>query len=402
MTAAAQNHDPVISTQAEFDALVGRLRGRPEIAVDCEFHGEGRYHPELCLVQLASGPEIVALDPFALDLAPLGEVLADSSVAKLFHAAENDIPLLAKATGRPVSNVFDTQIAAAFAGHGSAPSYTGMVERLRGVALSKGSRFTDWAARPLSPEQVSYALDDVRYLPGVAASLREELGRRGRLGWAAMAMEEMVAKSLAPRDRSRLYLKLGRLKGLSPRQLAVLREAADWRDRRAASTNRPVQSVAPDQALLQLAYEPPRTEAEVGRIRGLQRIGGGAAGLLAAVRRALELPDADCPPAAEAGARDERAETVSSLLSTALRVRAGELGIAPSVIAGREQLDQLAAWHFAGRAGSPPEVVRPGGWRRDAAGEMLLSILDGRDSLRVSADRPGGVVITPARGGGEI
>lgn len=385
----------MIRTQADLHALVARLRNQPEIAIDCEFHGEGRYHPELCLVQLASAGEAVAMDPFELDLAPLGEILAGPSVVKVLHAAENDIPLLAKATGHPVRNVFDTQVAAAFAGHGLSPSYAALVERLCGVTLSKGSRFTDWAARPLSAEQVSYALDDVRYLLKVAAALREELARRGRLEWAEMATEEMVAKALAPRDRSRLYLRLGRLRGLSPRQLAVLREAADWRDRRAASINRPVQSVAPDQALLQLAYDTPRTESDIGRIRGLQRIGGGAHDLLASIRRATELPAADCPPAVESGPRDERTELVSSLLATALRVRANELGIASSVIAGREQLDQLAAWHFSGRPEPPPEVLRPGGWRHAATGELLLSVLDGRCGLRVSADGPGGVVITP-------
>ncbi|HEY9285707.1 MAG TPA: ribonuclease D [Pyrinomonadaceae bacterium] len=392
----------MISTQAEFDALVGRLRSGREIAMDCEFHGEGRYHPELCLVQLASEGEAVAIDPFELDLAPLGEVLADASVVKVFHAAENDIPLLAKATGQPVRNVFDTQIAAAFAGYGAAPSYTALVERVCGVTLSKGSRFTDWGARPLSKEQLSYALDDVRYLSEIAAALREVLTRRGRLEWAAMAFEEMAAKALAPRDRSRLYLRLGRLKGVSPRQLAVLREVAAWRDARAASINKPVQTVAPDQALLQLAYDLPRTEADVGRIRGLQRIGGGANGLLAAIRRGLELPPSDCPPVTEAGARDERTELVSSLLATALRVRANELGIASSVIAGRDQLEQLAAWYFSERTGPPPEVVRPGGWRRAAVGEMLLSVLDGSYIIRVSPNEPGGVAITPARGGGEI
>lgn len=392
----------MISTQAEFDALVGRLRSGREIAMDCEFHGEGRYHPELCLVQLASGGEAVAIDPFELDLAPLGEVLADASVVKVFHAAENDIPLLAKATGQPVRNVFDTQIAAAFAGYGAAPSYTALVERVCGVTLSKGSRFTDWGARPLSKEQLSYALDDVRYLSEIAAALREVLTRRGRLEWAAMAFEEMAAKALAPRDRSRLYLRLGRLKGLSPRQLAVLREVAAWRDARAASINKPVQTVAPDQALLQSAYDLPRTEADVGRIRGLQRIGGGANSLLAAIRRGLELPASDCPPVTEGGARDERTELVSSLLATALRVRANELGIASSVIAGRDQLEQLAAWYFSERTGPPPEVVRPGGWRRAAVGEMLLSVLDGSYIIRVSPNEPGGVAITPARGGGEI
>jgi ribonuclease D len=385
----------MISTDADLRALLERLRGRAEVSLDCEFHREGRYHPQLCLVQLSSGEEMAALDPFEVDLSPLGEVLADASVVKLFHAAENDLPLLADATGGTIRNVFDTQIAAAFVGHGAAPAYTVLVERVCGVSLSKRQRFTDWSARPLSKEQVAYALDDVRYLPRVAAELRAELERRGRLQWASMAFEEMAAKALAPRDPSRLYLRLGPLRGMSPRQLAVLREVAVWRDARAAEVDRPLQRVAPDEALRQIAFNPPRNAGDVGRLRGLQGIGGGAAGLLAAVRRALEMPAEDCPPVSESHERDERTELVSQMLATALRSRANELELAPTLIANRDQLEQLAVWHFAGRQGAPPEAAVPGGWKRDAAGEMLLALLEGRYSLRVKADAPGGVEIMP-------
>lgn len=385
----------MISTQADFHALLARLRGQPEIAIDCEFHGEGRYYPQLCLVQLSSGGEVVAIDPFKIDLTPLGEVLADASVLKVFHAAENDLPLLADAAGRPVRSVFDTQIAAAFVGHGAAPSYTLLVEKFCDVTLSKRSRFTDWVARPLSQEQVAYALDDVRHLLKVAAALRQELVQHGRLQWATMATEDMVAKALVPRDRARLYLKLGPFKGMSARQLAVLREVAGWRDQRAAEINRPPQSVAPNEALRQMAFEPPRTSPDVGRLRGLQSVGNGVSSLLAAVRRALEMPDADCPPVMEQRARDERMELVSLLLATALRVRANELKIAPSKIASRDQLEYLVAWYFSGRHESPPEIVHPGGWKRAAAGEMLLSLLDGRYNLCVSPEAPDGVALTP-------
>jgi len=391
----------MINTQADFHALLGRLRGQPEIAIDCEFHGEGRYHPQLCLVQLSTGGEVVAIDPFKIDLTPLGEVLADASVLKVFHAAENDLPLLADATRQPARSVFDTQIAAAFVGHGAAPAFALLVERLCGVTLSKRSRFTDWVARPLSHEQVAYALDDVRHLLHVAAALRKELVQRGRHQWVTMAIEDMVAKALAPRDRSRLYLKLGHLKEMSSRQLAVLREVADWRDRRAAEINRPPQSVAPDEALRQIAFELPRTAADVGRLRGLQRVGNRVSSLLAAVRRALELPDADCPPVMEPSARDERTELVSLLLATALRIRANELKIAPSMIASRDQLEYLVAWYFSGRHESPPEILLASGWKHAAAGQMLLSFLDGRYSLCVSPEAPDGVALTPVSPGGE-
>jgi len=385
----------MISAQADFYALLGRLRGQPEIALDCEYHREGRYFPQLCLVQISSGREVFAVDPFEIDLTPLGEVLADASVQKVFHAAENDLPLLADATGQPIRNVFDTQVAAAFIGYGAAPAYALLVERLCGVTLPKTSQFTDWATRPLSQEQVAYALNDVRHLLKVAAALRRELARRGRLQWATMATADMAAKALAPRDRSLLYLKLGPFKGMSSRELAVLREVAAWRDRRAAEINRTIQRVAPDEALRQMAFAPPRTAVDVDRTRGLQGVGNGVNGLLAAVRRALELPDAECPPVPETRIRDERTELVSLLLATALRVRANELEIAPSMIANRDQLAQLVAWHFSGRHESPPEIVIPGGWKHAAAGEMLLSFLDGRYSLCVDSDAPDGVALTP-------
>lgn len=385
----------MITAPTDFNALIGKLLGQSEIGLDCEFHREGRYHPQLCLVQLSFGKEVFAVDPFEIDLTPLGKVLADPSILKIFHSAENDIPLLADATGQPIRNVFDTQIAAPFVGFGAAPSYALLVERICGVTLPKTSRFTDWTARPLSKEQVAYALDDVRHLLDVAAVLQERLAGRGRLQWAAMATEEMVARVLAPRDRSLLYLKLGPFKGMSPRQLAVLREVAAWRDQRAAEVDRPLQRVAPDEALRQIAFEPPRTEAAIGRLRGLQGVGSGVNGLLAAVRRALALPNEDCPPVPELRARGERVELVSLLLATALRVRANEIEVAPSTIANRDQLEHLVAWHFSGRQEPLPEIVIPGGWKYAAAGEMLLSFLDGRYSLRVNPDAPDGVVLTP-------
>lgn len=385
----------MISTQAELHALLGRLQGQPEIALDCEFHREGRYHPKLCLVQLASGAEVAAIDPLAVDLAALGAVLADASVLKVFHAAENDIPLLAATTGQPVRNVFDTQIAAAFVGYGSAPAYTLLVERICGVGLSKQSRFTDWAARPLNPDQVAYALDDVRHLLQVAAVLRHELAQHGRSQWATIAIEDMLAKVLAPRDHARLYLKLGPLKHMSPRQLAVLREVAEWRDRRAAAIDRPIQSVVSDDALRQLAFEPPRTAADVDRLRGLQRVGSGIAGLLAAVKRGLELPDAACPPVLDLRSRDERTELVSLLLTTALRMRANELKLAPALIASRDQIEELVEWYFSGRSAAQPEIMLPGGWKFAAAGEMLLALLEGRAGLRIQPDAPNAVALTP-------
>jgi ribonuclease D len=392
----------MISEQAEFEALLRRLDGVRELALDCEFHTEGRYHPLLCLVQVAGGGELATVDPFQVDLRPLGAPLADESVVKLFHAGENDIPLLVTATGGPVRSVFDTQIAASFVGMGAAPAYTSLVEKLVGVRLSKASRFTDWAARPLSRDQEAYALDDVRHLREVAAALRAELERRGRLAWAAMATEEMVRKARAPRDPETLYLRLGPFHGMSRRQLAILREAAAWRDRRAAEINRPLQRVAQDDALRQLALHPPRSAADIEGLRGMQGVGKGAVALYAAVKRAQELPDAELPPAMESRTRDDRVELVVQLAAAALRSRANELGIAPGLIANRDQIAQIVAWHFAGRKADPPDLLSAGGWKRAAAGDLLLDFLDGRYSLRVNPEAADGVSLVPVREGAAV
>jgi len=388
----------MITHQRDLTALLDRLQGVDEVALDCEFEQEGRYAPELCLVQIAGGGELEALDPFEVDLAPLGGLLADESVVKLFHAGENDIPLLARATSGPVRNVFDTQIAAPFVGYRAATSYAHLVERLCGVALRKDKQYTRWAARPLDPEQITYALDDVKYLPAAASALREELTRLGRLAWAMKATDAMVAGALAPRDRSTLYLRLKLRRDMTRRQLAVAREAAAWRDRRAEEIGRSPRRIASDEALVELAAHPPRSSEDLSRRRGLQGVGRAAVSLFAAIQKALELPESDCPPALERGERDERVELTAMLLAAGLRILAAELRVAPLMIGGRDDLEHLAAWHVAGRRDPPPEIVAAGGWKGDAVGEVLLSILDGRLALRTDGSAPAGVALVPIPG----
>jgi ribonuclease D len=386
----------MITNSAELTSLVERLRKQSSIAIDCEFQGEGRYQPLLCLVQLFFEGEGHIIDPFEVDLTPLGEVLADARIEKLFHAGSNDIPLLARATGRQIENVFDTQIAAGFVGMGASPSYVSLVERVTGISLAKTSRFTDWSKRPLSTEQLTYALDDVRHLAEVSEFIKQELDRHSRTAWAHRATEEMVIRALQPRDRYQLYLRVGPHKGMSRRRLGILREVVAWRDRRAEEIDRPVGRVVNDEALRQLVFQPPHSVADLTSRRGLQGIGRAATDLLEAVQRGQALPDSELPPALISRASDERSELVSMLLATALRIRANELDIAPSVIANRDQLEALAIWHFAGRTGHAPELITPGSWKREAAGELLVAFLDGHYSLQIDPDAVDGVALAPA------
>jgi ribonuclease D len=384
----------IVSSRPDLEALVDRLRSVSQIAIDCEFQGEGRYHPLLCLVQLyfeENGQGVgLVIDPFEVDLEPLGEILADEHIEKLFHSGENDIPLLVRATGRPVRNVFDTQIAASFTGHGASPSYVALVDRLCSVRLSKTSRFTDWTKRPLDDEQYEYALDDVRYLPSMVAQLKQALDERGRLGWVEGAVEDMLQNAHQPRDRERLYLRLGPHRGMSPRQLAVLREMAIWRDARAEELDRPPGRIVSDDVLKQLGRTPPRRGEDLSQRRGMKGVGRAADALAAVAERAMQLPESELPEVVAHRQGDERVELVSILLGAVLRLRAAELEIAPTIIATRAGLDALAEWHFGGRMGAPPDFADPAGWKFEAAGRLLLEFLNGRYSLGVDADAPGG------------
>ncbi len=385
----------MIRRDVDFRSLLSTIGTETEVYIDCEFQGEGRYYPKLCLVQILAHGEAHALDPFELDLTPLGDVLADRSTVKVFHSGQNDIPLLMRATGKPVLNVFDTQIAGAFAGFGAQPSYGSLVEALCGVTVSKAQRFTNWMARPLQADQVTYALEDVRHLPRVASALRKRLADHGRTDWARKAIEEMVTKASAPPiDPLEAYLKFGSLATLSPRELAVLGAVAAWRERLAAHKDLNLRRIATDEALRQMATEPPLTRQAIRSVRGLQASGSAQDRLLEAIHGAVNLPESELPLPPETRVFDERVEPVSLLLSAALAGPVRETGLPSSLIATRKELRELAAWHFEGRPGPLPELVDPSRWKYEVAGPLLLSVLDGQQCLFVGAG-PSGVEYSP-------
>jgi ribonuclease D len=382
----------LLTEDAPFRAFVDRARGSTEIALDCEFHGEKRYRPTLYLVQINVGGEALAVDASRVDLRPLAEVLVNPGIRKLFHAGREDVRLLAKATGAAsVEAVLDTQIAAAFLGHGLTIGYARLVKALLDVELDKGSQFTDWS-RELTDEQVDYALNDVRYLPPVASRLVAELSGRGRLEWALEASRTMGVAALTEPDPRRLYRKISGFASLGPVQLGVLRELAMWRDGIAASENCRPEGVASDPGLKQLALRPPTKSAQ---LRGMRGLGMGASerywpGLREAMARGAAEPE----PAVAISEIDPRVESIVALLGAVRRVVAMEHDLAPELLASSAELRSLAEWQIAGRTSSTPEVDALVGWREGLIGGPLLDTLSGNVSIRVAAASPSGLELT--------
>jgi ribonuclease D len=291
-------------------SLADGARSAGKLALDTEFMGEGRYRTLLCLVQLAipeevGGSERIALlDPLEQDLdgAPLAAVLADPAIQVVVHAGRQDVALMRRRLQIEVTNVFDTQIAAGFAGLGAQSSYDSLLTEVLGLRVAKTASFTRWNTRPLSPEQLAYAREDVVHLLELAAVLERRLDELGRLEWAREECEP-IARASDERDPLAIFSRLPRVAGLSASSRPVALELVRWREQVAERQDRPVQSVLNDAALVEVARRKPSTRGELERIRGVGAGSGRATQLLEAIARGRELPP-DAPlegPRAPAG-----------------------------------------------------------------------------------------------------
>ncbi len=346
------------------EVLIERGRRAGRLAIDTEFMGEGRYRTLLCLIQLAvpeqsgEGESIALLDPLeeGVELGALAAALADPEVRIVLHAGRQDVALLRRELGCEVTNLFDTQIAAGFAGLGAQSSYDSLLTEVLGLKVAKTASFTRWDARPLSAEQLAYAREDVVHLLELAAELERRLTKLGRLEWA---LEECRPLSFVSdeRDPQAIFERLPRVGGLNASARAVARELVEWREGTAERQNRPVQGVLSDAGLVEVARRRPASQEDLGRIRGVGPSSSGrrARELLDAVARARHRPD-EPPPQAGRTALGKPEDLPLVALSEALvRTRAREAGLAYELLAARADLQAIVA---AVRIGEPPPDVR--------------------------------------------
>jgi ribonuclease D len=382
-----------VSASAEHERLRALSDGAREagrLALDTEFMGEGRYRTLLCLVQLAipesedAGERILVVDPLAegFDGSALAEALADPAIQIVVHAGRQDIALVRRVLRTEVCNVFDTQVAAGFAGLGAQSSYDSLLTEVLGLRVAKTASFTRWDARPLSPEQLAYAREDVVHLLELAGELERRLEELGRLQWAREECEPLALSS-DERDPDAIFARLPRIGTLNAAARPIARELVHWRERTAARHDRPVQSVLGDATLVEIAKRRPSSRAELEKIRGVGSGSGGrrAEDLLDAVRRGRERPADPPPPSTRAPTPKPDDAPLVALGEALLRARAREAGLAYELLAARADLQAIVA---AARTGGEEADVRTlKGWRRELVGAELLELLDGRVSLSV-------------------
>jgi len=367
------------------------LANARRFALDTEFMGEGRYRTLLCLVQLAvpdaigEGERIELLDPLSSDedFAPLARALADPEVRVVLHAGRQDVALLRRRLETDVRNIFDTQVAAGFAGLGAQSSYESLLADLLGVRVAKSASFTRWDARPLSREQLAYAREDVVHLLALAEELERRLQELGRLEWA---LEECAVLESASdeRDVETIFERLPRVRALGAAARPIARELVSWRERVAREHDRPAQSVLADAALVEIAKRKPANPAQLAALRGAGTHGmrRRASELLEVVARARELPEDPPPPRAPSAASQPQDAPLIALAEALLRARAREAGLAYELLATRADLQQVVATHR--ESGREADVRTLHGWRRELAGAEVLELLEGEVSLSVA------------------
>ena len=374
----------LVTDTATLAALCNRLRSEPFVTIDTEFMRERTYYPELCVVQLGGTGDVAVIDAQApgLDLAPLGALLADPAVVKVFHAARQDVEIFLELFGAVPVPIFDTQVAAMVAGFGDQVGYDALVSALTGGQIDKAHRFSDWAARPLSASQVAYAAADVTYLRLAYVALLDRLQRDGRLEWVQEEMAVLAEPSTYRADPETMWERLRPRTG-NRRMLGLLRAAVAWREREAQRINIPRQRVIKDESLLEIAAVAPTTPEALARIRGVTRgfaEGRTGAGLVAALKEGLELPEDQLPPAPRSRDGVRPSPALVSLLKVLLAAKCEQHHVAPKLLASSEELDRLAAE-------DAPDLPMLQGWRREVFGEDALALKAGMITLGVDGKR---------------
>jgi ribonuclease D len=382
-----------ITSAAGLEALLAAAREEGRCAIDTEFVWERTYAPTLCLIQIATADRVAVVDPLeGAPSRPVAELVADPAVTKVMHAASGDLAAFVLHHDVRPAGVFDTQLAAGFAGEGGSLSLERLLEATLGVRLHHDEGFTDWQRRPLTETQIEYATDDVRHLLAAADSLVARLDRLGRREW----LQEELDARFGPRARlvqepSEAWRRVAGRGKLRGEQLAALVAAADWREREARRRDIPASWLIKDATLVELARRRPRTVADAQRVRGLQLRRGPQLDALLAV-----IAEPGPPPPSEGELSSDlrrRVRVVLPLASSVLQARCGQAGIASELVATRAELESLIAIAARGREDHP--LLH--GWRRELAGDRLMALLRGEVSLRVLPSAPH--VTADVRGG---
>lgn len=357
------------------------------IAFDTEFVSEDTYRPDLCLIQVAAAGKFAIIDPKAgLDLDPFWRLIAVDDRETIVHAGREEFRFCAAAVGRRPGKLFDIQIAAGLVGLEYPAALSTIIYRLLGKTLGKGETRTNWRHRPLSPQQLTYAVQDVVHLHALRDTLHEQLDKLGRLSWLAAEMASWQEDVEAAEVRTK-WRRVSGIAGLSPRNLAIVRELWRWRESVASDRDTPAKRVLRDDLIVELARRKTADPKQIRALRGMEHghLRHSLDDIATAIDAALKLPESELP-------RSERRELPAQLtvlgqfLATAIGNLCRAKQLAGSLVASVQDVRDLIAYRL-GYFGDDEKPALAEGWRAEVVGTLVDDLLAGRLTLRVRDPR---------------
>jgi len=374
----------IVTNTDDLSALCRRLEKHPYITIDTEFLRENTFWPILCLVQVASDDESAIVDPLAqgIDLQPLYDLLQNENVLKVFHAGRQDLEIFHRQTGKVPAPIFDTQVAAMVSGFGESVGYDTLVTKLVGAQIDKSSRFTDWSRRPLSDRQLSYAEADVTHLRTAYKKLSAMLQETGRENWLSSEMKilESPETYFTPPEDAWKRIKTRNNK---PRFLAILKSITAWREKQAHQQDIPRNRILRDEALLDIAGNPPKNADKLSHVRGIGKKfaeGHLGKGLLAAIEEGQNIPDSECPVVARKTPPAKGIGPLIDLLRVMLKMRCEENDVAQKLVCSSSDLEKIASE-------TDPDVPAMKGWRYEVFGKDALALKAGEIAFTIQGKK---------------
>jgi len=374
----------LLTKQRQFDDLCQQMRDAGLVTFDTEFVSESTYRPRLSLLQFSVNDKAVAVDPFQVDdLSAWWEIMADDKTTIIAHGSREEIRFCVTLGHCKPQRMVDVQIAEGLLSRGYPVGHSQLLQRVLNVRVGGKQTRTDWERRPLSNDQLRYALEDVEHLGNVWKTQQAALEELGRLSWAEAEFDRYT-RMISDEPLNGNWKRISGWARLSRREMGVLREIHGWRERAAQQLDKPARWVLRDDLVIEISKLHPTSRGELTQMRGMQRRDylKHSDDILDAVERALDLPEADLPAKVEKRRNRPDVEPMTRLLAMALANRCSELSISMSLVGTTTDLEALIHWHiFDKRKSATPKLMD--GWREEVCGDLLIDLLDGRISLRV-------------------
>jgi ribonuclease D len=373
-----------ITTPSQLADLCGRLRGQTRIGFDTEFVSEDTFRPELCLIQVVAEGVLAVIDPQKVgDLKEFWEVLADGSHVTLVHAMREEVSFSLTAIGRPPANIFDTQIAAGLCGPDYPAAYGNVVTRYTGKKANKGEQRTDWRKRPLTKDQIEYALEDVRYLFALHDAMLKTLTKLGRLEWLAEEHEKYYADLLVARTQPR-WRRVSGIGNLPTRSLAIVRELWQWRQEEAERRDLPPRRVLRDDLLVELAKRKMDSPDKIRAVRGMMygQLKNSLNDIAACVKCGLTAPLDDIRGQGRTMA-PAQVSLLGQFLTPAITSICHKANVAASLAGTASDVRDLIAFRLGYELESEDPPILASGWRAELIGHLIEDLIAGRKSIRI-------------------